>query len=81
MMIVGTGAGATVVSDTMVKVVSAKDLCMNIKYEVADRSRLTDMGRKEFVVFIEKNVGQCKNIQKGLFLGGHFSTHGAHSAV
>ena len=47
-MTVDSGAGATVVSDRMVKAVSAVNPRPEIQYEVADGTHIPNMGEKYF---------------------------------
>ena len=55
-MTVDSGAGATVVNDTMIKVVTAKNVRPDVKYEVADGSHIPNMGEKTFAAFTDGGV-------------------------
>ena len=55
-MTVDSGAGATVVNDSMIKAVTAKNPRPDVKYEVADGSHIPNMGEKTFAAFTDGGV-------------------------
>ena len=68
---VDSGASSTVVSDEMVKAVSAQNARLDVKYEVADGSQIPHLGEKKFSAISDcgltrKLVAQVTEVNKAL---------------
>ena len=62
-MAVDSGASATVVSDEMVKAVSAQNARPDVKYEVADGSQIPHLGEKKFSAETECGLPRKMDVQ------------------
>ena len=84
-MTVDSGAGATVVSDSMVKAVSAINPRPDIKYEVADGSHIPNMAERDFSAFttcgsLRRITAQVTEVNKALLSVAKLVSSG-HRAV